>query len=43
MGIIKPRSIQLASGLGKKFKITDSIQELNCKFDGITTMEIKEG
>lgn len=36
MGVIKPRSIKLASGMSKKFTITDSINELHCKYDGTT-------
>ncbi len=32
MGVIKPRSIKLASGMGKKFVITDSINDLHCKY-----------
>lgn len=32
MGVIKPRSIKLASGMNKKFTITDSVNELNCKY-----------
>lgn len=32
MGVIKPRSIKLASGMGKKFVITDSVNELHCKY-----------
>lgn len=36
MGIIKPRSIKLASGISKKFTITDSVNELQCKFEGQT-------
>lgn len=36
MGVIKPRSIKLASGMSKKFVITDSVNELHCKYQGQT-------
>lgn len=36
MGVIKPRSIKLVSGMNKKFIITDSVNELHCKYDGQT-------
>ena len=41
MGVIKPRSIKLATGLNKKFIITDSVNDLNCKFEGATNIEVK--
>lgn len=43
MGVIKPRSIKLASGINKKFVITDSVNDLQCKYDGETPTEVKEG
>lgn len=43
MGVIKPRSIKLATGLNKRFTITDSVNDLNCKFEGGTNIEVKEG
>lgn len=43
MGVIKPRSVKLASGLSKKFVITDSVNDLQCRYEGQTPTEVKEG
>lgn len=37
MGVIKPRSIRLTGGMTKKFIITDSVNDIFCKYEGITT------
>ena len=41
LGVIKPRSVKLATGLNKRFVITDSVNDLNCKFEGFTSSEVK--
>ena len=43
MGIVKPKSIRITTGLNKKFIITDTINDLKCRFEGFTTTELKEG
>ena len=42
-GLVKPKSIRISTGLNKNFIITDTINDLKCRFEGFTTTELKEG